>query len=212
MHLKMTNKIEKLDWWVRLACGVAVFRITALLVTLLFSVVVYVLPHGVFWRLHSGEPILEGVAATCVVVWFTLVPLPTLLSRSVRTRVILAIVSSVIAFCPVYLRWNVWFKVEGASPLNALVFAWCCFTHFFAMVCRPITFRHNLEFHIPFALGSVSWAAALTGIIAFVRTKATKAEKKQNQEFRGDSLKLAPQTRRSQAPEKDRLMAKQQRV
>lgn len=77
---------------------------------------------------------------------------------------------------------GVWFDVDGASPLDSVVHAWCCFTHLFNIIVNGTVtfFRWNLEFHIPFALGSVSWSAVLTLIIVRVSTKLVKSREKRH--------------------------------
>jgi hypothetical protein len=81
---------------------------------------------------------------------------------------------------------GIWFEVDGVSLLDPVVHAWCCFTHLSNVIVGGVvnfisdnlyfyfSLRHNLEFHIPFALGSVSWSALLTCIIIVVRTKLMK--------------------------------------
>ena len=62
---------------------------------------------------------------------------------------------------------GIWFEVDGMSLLDPVVHAWCCFTHIANVIVGGVvnfisdnlyfyfSLRHNLEFHIPFALGSV---------------------------------------------------------
>jgi hypothetical protein len=75
------------------------------------------------------------------------------------------------------------------TAFDPAVHVWCCFTHLFNILLGPISFRHDLEFHIPFALGSVSWSAVLTGIIVLVRAKLTTTGEKRhpNQAFEATS-------------------------
>jgi hypothetical protein len=91
-------------------------------------------------------------------------------------RVLFPVVS-VLHLAVTWWLMGIWFEVEGTSSLDPVVHVWCCFTHFFNMILVPISFRHNLEFHIPFALGSVTWSAVLTCIIAIVHTTLRKQEK-----------------------------------
>jgi len=101
------NKEDKLNWWLRLASAAALFRVVSTLVGLFFSLIVYVIPRDLFWRSYSFEPIMIPVLGTSTVAWFLLVKSETLLTRSIKTKVVLAVLLSAVALCPVYLKRTV---------------------------------------------------------------------------------------------------------
>lgn len=113
------NREDKLNWWLRLAAAAALFRVVSTLVGLFFSLVVYVIPRGLFWRSYAFEPIIIPVLGTSVVVWFLVVKSEILLARAVKTKLILAVLLSVVAFCPVYLKRTV--RPVMVSPLETAI-------------------------------------------------------------------------------------------
>jgi len=113
------NREDKLKWWLRLAGSAALFRVVNTLVGLFFSLIVYVIPRGIFWRSYSFEPIIIPVLGTSAVAWFLVVKSERLLARPVKAKLVLAILLSVVALCPVYLKRTV--TPVMVSPLETAI-------------------------------------------------------------------------------------------